>query len=546
MSLTAPGQHHADDRLDPKSFGQAQSDPTTMSMRSLIDESCKWPCLVFFTTGTAWLVIGSLFALVASIKLHTPRFMSDDAWLTFGRVRPAHLDSVVFGWASLTGIGTSLWLMCRLCRTPLRYPAMLVLAAILWNVGVLVGTIAVLSGHSTGVEWLEFPPYSTFLLFIAFGIVAIWAMVTFGQRQSGHVYVSQWYLFGALFWFPWLYATVQILIIGHLTSGMGQMSVQWWFAHNVLGLWFTPIGLATIYYLVPKVIGRPIYSYYLSILGFWSLALFYSWAGSHHFISGPAPAWLVTASIVGSVMMIIPVSTVAINHHMTVRKHFAVMRFSPTLRFIVFGAMSYTLVSVQGSSMSLHVLNEPTHFSHYTIAHAHLGLYAFFTMTMFGAMYYIVPRLTGREWSSSKLIRIHFWFAAIGIFMYWGFLSLGGLIQGFEMNQASSPLGDLVGKLGYWEGVKTFLGGFKAQNGVVPWLAIVKDTLPWLLSRSIAGTLMTLAHLAFGVLLLLNLTGWGRQRSGPTLFVSDAKGYQQSLTPVADWLVPDEHEGDAS
>jgi len=547
MSLTAD-QHHGEtgDRLDPKSFGEIKDESALMSMRGRIDDSCRLPCLVFFATATAWLVLGSLLALIASIKLHTPRFMDSAAWLTFGRVRPAHLDTVIFGWASLAGIGVCLWLMCRLCRTTLRYPIMLVVAAVLWNVGVTVGTVAVLMGKSTGVEWLEFPPYATFFLFLAFGIVAIWAMFTFGQRAPGHVYVSQWYLFGALFWFPWLYATVQILIISGLVTGVAQASINWWFAHNVLGLWFTPIGLAAIYYLIPKVIGRPIHSYYLSILGFWSLALFYSWAGAHHFISGPAPAWLVTASIVGSVMMLIPVSTVAINHHMTVRKHFAVLRYSPTLRFIVFGAMSYTLVSVQGSSMSVHIFNEPTHFTHHTVAHAHLGLYAFFSMTMFGSMYYIVPRLTGREWSSSKLIRIHFWFAAIGIMMYWGLLTIGGFIQGFEMNQASSPLGTLIDQHGFFSGLWEFFAGFKAKNGAVPWLAIVKDTLPWLLSRSISGTLMTIAHLAFGALLLLNLTGWGRQRQGPTLFVADAEGYHEAFRPAEDWTVPAEHEGDVA
>lgn len=252
-------------------------------------------------------------------------------------------------------------------------------------------------GYSTGIEWLEFPMPAAFLLFSGFAIVTLWSVATFAQRQAEHVYVSQWYLFAAVFWFPWLYVTVQLLLMLFPVKGIPQACINWWFAHNVLGLWFSPIGLAAIYYLLPKVIGRPIYSYYLSILGFWTLALFYNWAGAHHLVSGPVPAWIVTASIVGSVMMIIPVVTVALNHHMTLHGNFRLLKYSPTLRFIVFGAMSYTIVSLEGSMMSFRFLNEPFHFTHRTIGHAHLGMYSFFTMTMFGSMYYIVPRLTGRS-----------------------------------------------------------------------------------------------------------------------------------------------------
>ena len=196
--------------------------------------------------------------------------------------------------------------------------------------------------------------------------------------------MSQWYILGAAFWMPVIYVTAQWLCVEAPAKGVVQASVNWWYAHNVLGLWVTPIGLATAYYLIPKVIGRPVYSYYLSIVGFWSLALFYSWAGMHHLIGGPMPGWMVSASIAGSVMMLIPVGAVAVNHHFTMQGHFRELRYSPTLRFVVFGAMAYTVVSVQGAIESLRRFSEVAHFTHYTIAHAHLGLYGFYTMVMFG------------------------------------------------------------------------------------------------------------------------------------------------------------------
>lgn len=500
------------------------------SQRREIDASCRRPVLLFFGSAVAWLMAGTILALIASIKLHSPSFLADYSWMTFGRVRPAHLDVVAYGWGAMVGLGTLLWLMCRLCRTPLRYPGMVTLAAVLWNIGVTAGVVAVLAGFGNSIEWIEFPQYATAFLFVAFAIVAVWAMITFGHRTERHVYVSQWYLFGAIFWFPWIYATVQILINSPwMVKGVPQESIHWWFGHNVLGVFYTPIGLAAIYYLIPKVIGRPIYSYYLSILGFWSLALFYNWAGGHHLVGGPVPAWLVTVSIVGSVMMFIPVTTTALNHHMTTYKHFGALRYSPTLRFVVFGAMTYTLVSFQGSLMSVRIFNEPFHFTHHTIAHAHLGLYGFYTMVMFGAMYYIVPRLTGREWASAGLIRVHWWTTAVGISLMFLLLTLGGLIQGFELNQASEPLGRLVHEQGLIHGIAAFFHGFKARQGnPIAFIDVVRDTVPWLWIRSATGVLLFVGHIAFATLVWLNLTGRGAQRTGPTLFRRDGR-YEQAL-----------------
>ena len=183
-----------------------------------------------------------------------------------------------------------------------------------------------------------------------------------------------------------------------------------------------------------------------------------------------------TVGIVGSLMMFVPVITVGINHHMTMVGHFRRLKDSPTLRFIVFSGMSYTAVSLQGSLTSLRSVNEVNHFTHYTIAHAHLGVYSFFSMAMFGALYYLLPRLTGREWASARLIKLHFWASAGGLALYWGPLTIGGWLQGLRMN-----------------------------NPDVPFLEIMTDTLPWLWGRTAAGTLMTLGHVVFAWLVVTML-----------------------------------------
>jgi len=330
--------------------------------------------------------------------------------------------------------------------------------------------LGILNGNMTSVEWLEIPTYATPILALSYAMIGVWGILAFHYRKGEHVYVSQWYILAALFWFPWLYTVAQMLIFFAPARGTVQSITNWWFAHNVLGLWYTPVALGAAYYLIPKILGKPIHSYYLSILGFWSLALFYNWAGVHHLIGGPIPLWLQAAGTVGSIGMVIPVIVVAVNHHLTVKGMFRKIWNSPTLRFIVFGAMSYTFVSLLGSAMAVPEVNEVTHFTHFTVAHAHHGVYAFFTMIMFGSIYFMVPRLIQKEWPSASLIRIHFWSCSIGIGIYIFGLSFGGWMQGMMMN-----------------------------NPDIPFMDIVRYMIPWLMSRSVAGILLTIGHTAFAI-----------------------------------------------
>jgi cytochrome c oxidase cbb3-type subunit 1 len=311
-------------------------------------------------------------------------------------------------------------------------------------------------------------------------------ILTMKHRRVKHLYVSVWYLGAALLWFPLLYAVANA---PGVHFGVEQATMNWWYGHNVLGLWFTPLGLAAAYYFIPKVLGTPIYSYNLSLLGFWTLAFFYSQVGGHHLIGGPVPTWLITLSIVQSMMMIVPVFAVAVNQHMTVLGHFRALRYSPTLRFIVLGAMMYTLASLQGSIEALRAVNTVTHFTHFTVAHAHLGLYGFFAMVMFGSIYFVMPRVLGREWPHAALISLHFWLVVGGFAVYFVGLSVGGWLQGLAMLDAKQPF-----------------------------MASVAVTLPYLQARSLGGALMTLGHLVFGTHFFLMMFARRQQEAGATRF----------------------------
>jgi cytochrome c oxidase cbb3-type subunit 1 len=417
-----------------------------VAIRLRADESSRRVVLVGVGSAVCWLLVGSLFGLVASIKLHEPDWLDGPAWLTFGRIRPAHLNAMIYGWASLAMVSVACWLIPRLVHTELRLRRLAEAGLWLWNVGVLLGILAILSGRTDGVEWLEMPRYiADPWLIIGGGCVGVALLATLAARTVAHLYVSVWYIMAAFLWFP------IIFIVGnwpHL-RGVEDAAVNWFYAHNALGLWLTAISLGAAYYFIPKVLGRPIYSYGLSLLGFWALAFFYALNGMHHLIGGPVPEWMITTSIVASVLMVIPVFAVAVNHHMTMIGRFTALRYSPTLRFVVLGSIAYTAVSLQGSFTAFRAVNRITHFTHWTIAHAHVGVYGFVTLVMFGSIYYILPRVTGHEWPSARLIRWHFGLTLGGFALYVIPLTIAGVFQGLALLDPQLPF-ELSVKRSLW------------------------------------------------------------------------------------------------
>ncbi|MBV9009798.1 MAG: cbb3-type cytochrome c oxidase subunit I [Verrucomicrobia bacterium] len=455
--------------------------------RALIDASTRVPVLMFYTSAIAWLLLWTVLAFVASFKMHAPDWLSSVSFLTYGRLRPAAVNVMLYGWASMAGMGTAIWLMARLCRTTLRHPLLLVTGGAFWNFGVVLGLIGIFMGDSTGYQWLEFPPYAAIVLFVAYTLIMSWAVLMFSFRRGDPMYITQWYLLGAFLWFPWIYLAAQVMLFLTPVQGVMQAAVNWWYANNLLFLWFGSLGLGTAYYMIPKVIGRPVYSYHLAAIGFWTYAFFASWTGMQRLIDGPFPAWMVTASIAAMILCAIPFATVSLNHHLTMRGYFGLLRYSPTLRFNIFGAMSFTAFAIVGVLISLRSVARYVQFTEVSVAYSHIGLYAFFSMVMFGAMYYIMPRLVGREWRYASLIKIHFWASAYGIGLLTLMLLAGGFVQGLDMDD--------------------------------PTLAFTETTqalLPYLRGRSIAGILLTVAHFVFAYHFVLMLLGLGRTASVPT------------------------------
>jgi cytochrome c oxidase cbb3-type subunit 1 len=448
--------------------------------RAQADRETAVPAFVLFTFAVVWLLVASAAGLLSSLKLHAPDLLVDQAWLTFGRLRTMHLNLVAYGWVPMGLLGLVVWLLPRLLRTPLQFPRLIVVGAFIWNAGLVAGVVGLANGLSTGMEWLEIPWYIGTAFAVGGMLIGLPMVAMLRRRRVHHLYVSVWYMGAALFWFPILYIVANV---PGIHFGVEQATMNWWYGHNVLGLFYTPLSIACIYYFLPKVIGRPVQSYNLSLLGFWTLAFFYGQVGAHHLIGGPIPEWLVTLSIVQSVMMLVPVLAFTTNIHLTLKGHFGTLNRSHTLRFIVFGAMMYTLASVQGSFEALRSFNAVTHFTHFTVAHAHIGMYGFVSMVLFGGMYFAVPRILDINWPKPALISLHFWLVVAGFATYIVTLSIGGVLQGMAL-----------------------------LDGARPFIESVNATRPWLIGRSVGGALMTIGHIVFAAHFWLALKAADRQR----------------------------------
>jgi cytochrome c oxidase cbb3-type subunit 1 len=327
-----------------------------------------------------------------------------------------------------------------------------------WNAGVAAGVIGILSGYGTAMKWLEFPSFAWPILLASYSLIVVWLVVMFGARRTGPVFISQWYLLAACFSFPWIYLTANLFLNVFQQSGVAGPAIAAWYANNVIFLWLVPVGLASSYFIIPKIVGKPIHSYQMASLAFWALVAISPWAGAQALIGGPLPAWIPTIAGGAQVLLLVPVLAVALNHYLTVRGNHKLVELSPSLRFTFFGSIGYVVTSVSAALLGSLTLSRFTSFSFTQDAVAFCGLYMFFTMTMFGAIYFIVPRITGCEWISGSRIRFHFWWSAYACIALCVLLLAAGFSHGAATDTWDSDMenaiifskGYLVGQILAW------------------------------------------------------------------------------------------------
>ncbi|HRJ73342.1 MAG TPA: cbb3-type cytochrome c oxidase subunit I [Terrimicrobiaceae bacterium] len=389
--------------------------------------SLRLPVLLFFGSAIFWLVVGSLLGCLAAWKLVVPALLDGIPFLTYGRVQPAAENALIYGWASQAGIGAGLWILARLGRTALEHTKLLISAAIFWNVGVLAGVCGILAGMGRSFEGLEFPGFAAVILLVAYAFIGIWSLMLLRDRASGGLYVSQWYLLAAFLWFPWLYATANMLLVWYPVQGPAQGPIAWWFGNNLIWLWLAPNSLASAYYLIPAITKRPIFAYSSSIAAFWCLAFLGGWTGVRNLVGGPVPAWMVSASVAASIMMLIPVILIGINTFGAA----AGQARTPALTFILVALVCFAIGAGQSAASPLFAV--VTHFSDYALGQSNLVLLGFVSLALFGAMHFIFPKLLDVEGLCPCRTGWHFWLTTIGVATIFGSLTIGGLIQGFAL-----------------------------------------------------------------------------------------------------------------
>ncbi|VVB50594.1 Cytochrome c oxidase polypeptide 1 [uncultured archaeon] len=385
----------------------------------------------FILSSVFWLILFTTFGFIVAIKFFAPEFLGQTSYITFGRIRPMHVNGVTLGFLSTGLIGIAYYIIPKLSGTKLYSEKLGNLTVILWNLAIACGTLLLALGYTQAREYAEYIWIIDVGIIITLLLIGYNIFKTIQKRTERKLYGSTWYVMGTFLTFPIVYFIGNVM--WHPDTGSLQGAVDgvfnWFYGHNVLGLWFTTLGIAGWYYFIPIITKRPLYSHLLSMIGFFSIVFVYTGVGGHHLLQAPIPEWLKTIAIVNSGLMMIPVLAFITNILLTMRGRWNYFIESIPLRFMLIGAFFYFLASAQGTFQALRSTNMYLHFSQWTVGHAHIALLGGFGFLVFGAVYFLIPRVTGKEIYSNRLMSYHFWFTVLGFILFFSIMIIMGLIQ---------------------------------------------------------------------------------------------------------------------
>ncbi len=386
----------------------------------------------FILTSSFWFAVATTFGLIGAGYLIAPDFLANIEYIHFGRIRPMHINAVLFGFVTPGLLAVAFYYFPKLLRTELYSHKLGVFSAVFWNITVAAGVIGISLGYTQGREYAELPWAVDIMVVICFVMVVINILMTIRQRKERILFVSIWYVTAAVVLTSITYCLGNVIWkpdTGAL-QGIPDAILLWFYGHNIFGLLLSPMGLAVAYYVLPIATRSPLYSHTLSLLGFWSLIIVYTHIGTHPLLQVPVPTWLKTISIVDSIAMVIPVMIVLINLWYTVKGKLGDIHADIGAKFVFTGTIMYFFVNIQGSMMALPHVQRITHFNNWVVGHAHLGVLGFAGVTALGGLYFIIPRITGKPLYSRFLADVQYWFVLIGMTGFAVVLTTVGLIQG--------------------------------------------------------------------------------------------------------------------
>src|SRR6188474_2210335 len=393
-------------------------------------------------------LVGMLVGLTAAIQLFYPIFNFDTQYTTFGRIRPLHTNAIIFAFVGNAMFAGVYYSMQRLLKTRMFSDTLSWIHFWGWQLIILAAAITLPLGMTTSKEYaeLEWPiDIAITIIWVVFG----WNMIgTIIKRRERHMYVAIWFYIAT-------FITVAVL---HLVNsfeipvtfmksyswyaGVQDALVQWWYGHNAVAFFLTTPYLGMMYYFLPKAANRPVYSYRLSIIHFWSLIFLYIWAGPHHLLYNALPDWAQSLGTVFSLMLIAPSWGGMINGLLTLRGAWDKVREDPVLKFMVVAVTAYGMATFEGPMLSLKNVNALTHYTDYIIGHVHLGALGWNGFLTFGMLYWLIPKLFNTPLHSRKMAGTHFWIGTLGIILY-AIPMYFSAFRSYFMMKAFTPEGQL-------------------------------------------------------------------------------------------------------
>ncbi|MEA1015304.1 cytochrome-c oxidase, cbb3-type subunit I [Sphingosinicella sp. LY1275] len=475
------------------------------------DDPIRWGVLA----TVFWAIIGLLAGLYIALQLAFPALNFNSEYTTFGRLRPLHTSAVIFAFCGNALIATSFYVVQRTCRARLAFPGLA--RFVFWGYQLFI--ILAASGYVLGItharEYAEPEWYADLWLTIVWIAYFIVFVGTLARRSEPHIYVANWFYLAFILAIAMLHIvnnlSIPVSLVGSKSysafAGVQDALTQWWYGHNAVAFFLTVPFLAMMYYFVPKQAERPVYSYRLSIIHFWSLIFLYIWAGPHHLHYTALPDWAQTLGMVFSVVLWMPSWGGMINGLMTLNGAWDKIRTDPIIRMMVVALAFYGMATFEGPMMSIKTVNSLSHYTDWTVGHVHAGALGWNGLITFAAVYYLVPRLWARErLYSLRMVNWHFWLATLGIVLYAASMWVAGIMQGLMWRE--------YGDDGYL---------------VYSFAEVVGEMLPYYLIRATGGLL----YLAGALVMVWNvwMTIAGKQRD-------EAPMRDAPYDPVADRPLP--------
>ncbi len=417
----------------------------------------------FAIAAVFWGVVGMAVGVLIASQLAWPELNFGIPWLTYGRLRPLHTNSVIFAFGGCALFATSYHVVQRTCQTRLFAGPLAQFTFWGWQLVILLAALSLPMGYTSGKEYAELEWPIDILITVVWVAYALVFFGTIGQRKVRHIYVANWFYGAFIIAVALLHIvnSAEIPVAGtgllhpksySVYAGVQDAMVQWWYGHNAVGFFLTAGFLGMMYYYIPKQAGMPVYSYRLSIVHFWALIFTYMWAGPHHLHYTALPDWTQSVGMVFSLILLAPSWGGMINGIMTLSGAWYKLRDDAILKFLIVALSFYGMSTFEGPMMAIKTVNSLSHYTDWTIGHVHSGALGWVGLISMGSLYYLIPRMFGRTTMYSvQAISVHFWAATTGIVLYIAAMWIAGVMQGL-MWRAVNPDGTLV--YSFVEGVK--------------------------------------------------------------------------------------------